>query len=85
MSTPQRIYQSLHRFYDQRGVPGAPWPVLNKLSDDELEKHLELNRWLEGVSEPNTGQQAHTRIFAGWISHAMMIRRFRSEFPLIAR
>jgi hypothetical protein len=78
---PDEIYQSLRRFYNQRGVSGAPWPVLNQLSDDDLDQHLALNRWLKDVSDPDTAQHVHAGVFSGWISQAMMIRRFRREFP----
>jgi hypothetical protein len=84
MDNPDNVYRQLLHFYDQRGVSGAPWPVLDKLSDEKLEQHLELNRWLESVSEPNTTQHAHARIFAGWIAQAMMLRRFRREFAELA-
>ena len=84
MDHPDNVYRRLLRFYDQRGVSGAPWPVLNKLSDEELEQHLELNRWLESVSEPNTRQHAHARVFAGWVAQAMIIRSFRRDFAGLA-
>ena len=83
MMNAPRLYQTLLRFYDQRGLSGAPWPVLNKPSDEQLQQHLALNRWLEEESEPNTSQHAHARIFSAWIAQAMMVRRFRSEFPHI--
>jgi len=79
--TAGQLYKSLLRFYDQCGVSGAPWPVLNTLSDEELDRHLALNRWLEDASYPHTRRHAHARLFGGWIAQATMIRRFRREFP----
>jgi hypothetical protein len=78
------IYQSLRCFYNQRGVSGPPWPMLNQLSDDDLDRHLALNRWLKDASEPHTIQHSQAGMFCGWISQAMMIRRFRREFPHLA-
>lgn len=78
------MHGHLLRRYDQRGVPGAPWPLLATRADAELRRDLGLSRLLQDASEPNSREYENGRVIAGWISQALMLRRFHRDYPTLA-
>lgn len=80
----RQLHGHLLRRYDQRGVSGAPWPLLTTRPDDELRADFKLSRSLQDMSEPNTSEYENGRVIAGWISQALMLRQFYRQHPQLA-
>jgi hypothetical protein len=61
----------------------APWPLINTLSDEDLETHVEITRELRDTYGMDTPAGAiGGGVIGGWLAQALRMRPLLLDYPV---
>lgn len=80
MTAREQYVELVTRRYRQT-APGAPWELIGPRPDAELQDDFAATNEVIAFFGPNSREGTIAAVIRGWISQALMIRRWRRERP----